>query len=177
MEVTTPDIATPPRGVTAATLLLYAVAATAVIVALIPVALVDDLKAAAEHAYAGTQLAATAAHDAASLAGSGLVSAFAAAAFWSALAFFCGRGRNPARITVWICGGLTALNVLVGISALPHDFFARRPDWYLPMFIVGIAIRLIGLAAASVLLAVPSSRPFFRKPLPPPIAQASQPTT
>ena len=177
MDITTPYITTRPRHVTTATWLLYAMAAASLIFGLIPVALMDDLKRAAEHAYAGTYLAGTAANEAVSSAGTGLLGGLVSAAFWSALAFFCARGKNVARIIVWICAGGLTLNLLLGISVLPKGFFAERPDWYLPMFVASATIRLIGLAAISVLLGMPSSRPFFRKPLSPTTAQGAEPTT
>jgi hypothetical protein len=169
MASSIPATATRPRTVSIASYLLYIVAAAPLVFSLVQVALIDDLKRAAERAYAGTYLADTAGADAASTAIIGLFGSIVTAIAFVALGYFCGRGKNPARILVWILAGGQSLNIPVSTHAFSHDFFAKRPGWYLPLTVANLAIVIGALLAVAILLAVPASRPFFRKP------QASQP--
>jgi hypothetical protein len=160
-----------PRTVSIASYLLYIAAAAPLVFSLIQVALIDDLKRAAERAYAGTYLADTASTDAASTAIGGLVGSIVVAIAVAALGYFCGKGKNPARILVWIFAGGQLFNLPVASQLFSHGYFARKPGWYLPLSVANLTIGLGTLLAVSILLAVPASRPFFRKP------QALQPPT
>lgn len=165
MEPATPTPVSRPRSVSIASYLLCASAAVPVMFALVQVVLVDDMKRAAELPYAGTSLAATAGTDAATTAGTTLVSAIVSAIAIVAIAYFCARGKNPARILVWIFAGGSLLTLPISISVLlSPGFFDRKPSWYLPLYVADITIIKGALFAASVLLALPASRPFFRKP-------------
>lgn len=164
-----PATAARPRTVSIASYLIYTAAAAPLVFALIQVALIDDLKRAAERAYAGTYMEATASTDAARTTITGLVGTIVSASAVVALGYFCGKGKNPARILVWIFAGGELLTLPALRTVLSHSFFAKKPGWYLPLSVANLTIVVGALFAASILLAVPASRPFFRKP------QASQP--
>jgi hypothetical protein len=152
-----------PRAVTIATNVLYVVAGIPPIFALVQLALVDDLKRAAERTYAGTELAATAASDAENLVTTGLFGSVVSAAILVALSFFCGRGRNWARILVWLFAVGRTLSVLISVRTLGDGYAATKPAWFIAGTATTLAITTAGILAAAVLLAVPASRPFFRK--------------
>lgn len=82
----------------------------------------------------------------------------------AALGYFCAAGRNAARVIVWLLTAGAMLNlVTVTVTVLRPDSYATRPDWY-PIFLVAAgAVQLIVLAAASILLAQPTARPFFHR--------------
>ncbi|MFG1649028.1 hypothetical protein ACGFIE_03810 [Micromonospora sp. NPDC049275] len=102
------------------------------------------------------------------------------------LAMFNNRGSNGSRITTWIVGGImvcctggTVLNGAGGGSFatggnsggdMPSGDEVRRrleealPSWITPVSILLGVISLLALLAALILLALPKSNEFFRKP-------------
>ncbi|MEH1164749.1 hypothetical protein V6V47_05115 [Micromonospora sp. CPCC 205539] len=103
------------------------------------------------------------------------------------LAIFNNQGRNGARITTWIVGGLmvccvggTLLSGAAGSFTttgggdssgdMPSGEEIQRrldealPSWLTPVSIVIGVISLLALLAALILLALPKSNEFFRKP-------------
>ncbi|MET8282297.1 hypothetical protein [Micromonospora sp. NPDC005174] len=101
------------------------------------------------------------------------------------LAMFNNQGRNGARITTWIVGGImvccTGGTLLSGAaggfttggnsgSDMPSaDEVQRRldealPGWITPVSLLLGVISLLALLAALILLALPKSNEFFRKP-------------
>ncbi|MEV4821756.1 hypothetical protein [Micromonospora sp. NPDC049274] len=102
------------------------------------------------------------------------------------LAMFNNRGSNGSRITTWIVGGImvcctggTVLNGAGGGSFttggnsggdMPSGDEVRRrleealPSWITPVSIALGVISLLALLAALILLALPKSNEFFRKP-------------
>lgn len=165
MESDVPYTMSRPRQVTIATYLLYAVPAAGLVGSLIDLAFVDDLKRAAERAYAGTDMAATAAADTATSALTGLVAGIVSAILIGALVFFCGMGKNWARIIVWVFTGGQLVTLANEVLLYSQGYFARKPSWYLPRTVATLTIDLVVLCAASILLALPASRPYFRKSL------------
>ncbi|MEU8152669.1 hypothetical protein AB0B94_03265 [Micromonospora sp. NPDC048986] len=101
------------------------------------------------------------------------------------LALFNNQGRNGARITTWIVGGIMVCCVgggllsnaaggfntgggTTGDGPSPEEIQRRLdealPSWVTPVSLVLGVLSLIALIAALVLLALPKANPFFRKP-------------
>ncbi|MFF0315185.1 hypothetical protein ACFYPH_11125 [Micromonospora sp. NPDC005252] len=101
------------------------------------------------------------------------------------LAIFNNRGSNGSRITTWIVGGImvccTGGTVLNGVGGgfttggnsggdMPSSEEVQRrleealPSWIAPVTITLGVISLLALLAALILLALPRSNEFFRKP-------------
>ncbi|WP_435206062.1 hypothetical protein [Micromonospora sp. bgisy143] len=101
------------------------------------------------------------------------------------LAMFNNQGKNGARITTWIVGGImvccTGGSLLSGAAGgfntggntgdgMPSAEEIRRrldealPGWVTPVSLLLGVISLLALLAALVLLALPKSNEFFRKP-------------
>lgn len=89
------------------------------------------------------------------------------------------RGRKGARITTWVvCGvgllyasyvGLYALSAITGDSSAWSDVdnvgnlqVRAYPDWWVPVYALLAAVMWQGQATIVVLLALPSSHPYFR---------------
>jgi hypothetical protein len=177
-----------PATVSAATWLLLltaAILATSAVLAFTQVGTFADVY---REAYAGTDL-----EDAAGLAGAGpvvggIVNLLFAVGF-VLLALFNRRGSNPARVVTWVLGGI-ALCCTGGSLALTGLTSSIRmdtgdgpdpaeidrmledalPDWYPPVSLTLTVVALLALVLALILLALPPSNAFFRKP-----AQAFQP--
>lgn len=104
------------------------------------------------------------------------------------LAVFVGKGKQWARITTWVWAGL--FGICCGIGALAGTAFSGAltglgggaggidqakvteemeqllPSWLTPVSMVLGIISLLAAIAVVVLLALPPSHPFFRKPEP-----------
>ncbi|WP_433128115.1 hypothetical protein ACQPWW_00740 [Micromonospora sp. CA-240977] len=114
------------------------------------------------------------------------------------LALFNNQGRNGARITTWIIGGIMVCCVGGGLLSNAAGGFTggetggdgpsaeeiqRRleealPSWATPVSLVLGVVSLIALVTALILLALPKANPFFRKAAPawePPAPGASYP--
>ncbi|GIJ50755.1 hypothetical protein Val02_76410 [Virgisporangium aliadipatigenens] len=114
--------------------------------------------------------------------GIGLAVLFAVA--WVILGFFDSKGKQPARIVTWVLGGLflccvsfsllgTAAGSLLGgggeVNGIDQDELARRiedatPGWANLVSTGGSVLQLILVLIAVILLALPQSHDFFRKP-------------
>ncbi|MEU4552811.1 hypothetical protein [Micromonospora violae] len=101
------------------------------------------------------------------------------------LALFNNQGRNGARITTWIVGGIMVCcvgggllsNAAGGLNAggggtggdgpTPEEVQRRLedalPDWVTPVSLLLGVLSLIALITALILLALPKANPFFRK--------------
>ncbi|WP_433265673.1 hypothetical protein ACQPWR_00785 [Micromonospora vinacea] len=99
------------------------------------------------------------------------------------LALFNNQGRNGARITTWIVGGIMVCCVGGGLLSnaaggfntgggttdgpSPEEIQRRLeealPSWVTPVSLLLGVLSLIALIAALVLLALPKANPFFRK--------------
>lgn len=111
------------------------------------------------------------------------------AAAFVVLAILNGKGKNPARITTWVVGGVALCCIGFGLatsaagnsftmrggstnSNLPDPAEVRRqlnaalPSWYNGLSVTVSLIGLLALLAALILLALPPSNEFFRKPQP-----------
>ena len=101
------------------------------------------------------------------------------------LAILNNQGRNGARITTWIIGGIMVCCVGAGLISgagggfntggntggdMPSPEEVQRrldealPSWITPVSLVLGVISLLALLAALILLALPKSNEFFRKP-------------
>ena len=79
------------------------------------------------------------------------------------LAYYVGRGKNVARILVWVCAAGTAgaLVVLVAGKVFSGGV-AGHPGWYFWFVLTLSVLQPGGLTVASILLAQPAARPYFR---------------
>lgn len=176
-----------PATVTAASWLLVIVAVIALVYLIASLAAMSDFNAAFEEAFAGTE-----SEDFA-----GVASFFAAvftggiyllvAVTLAILAVFNNQGKNPARITTWIvgglgvcCGGLNLLGTALGdVSTsmgtsedapsqdeMEQILTEHLPGWLEPTLLTGNVLGVLAVAVALVLLALPPSNEFFRKPQP-----------
>ena len=101
------------------------------------------------------------------------------------LAIFNNQGRNAARITTWIVGGIMVCCVggtlLTGVAGnftttgdtsgdMPSGEEIQRrldealPSWITPVSVLLGVVSLLALLAALILLALPKANEFFRKP-------------
>jgi hypothetical protein len=99
------------------------------------------------------------------------------------LSIFNNRGRNGARITTWVLGGLmlccgglglasagltSSMNLDSGAGPSQEEIQQRLsdalPSWYEPLSLILTVISLLTILAAVILLALPASNAFFRKP-------------
>lgn len=118
----------------------------------------------------------------------GTVVGLALSAAYGLLGIFNLRGANGARITTWILSGFQLLCVLCAFgsnalnSALPdadeagfdsdavqEAAYAETPFWYPAFESANLIIVFVGVIAVIVLLALPKSNEFFRKPPPAPV--------
>jgi hypothetical protein len=92
------------------------------------------------------------------------------------LAYYVGRGRNVARIVLWVAAAGEALSMAsyaALMTATGHP--ASWPGWYLPFTLAQRGLTVAVLAAASVLVTLPAARPHFRR-RPPVGTPGPQPT-
>ncbi|WP_204296645.1 hypothetical protein [Actinoplanes campanulatus] len=100
------------------------------------------------------------------------------------LAIFNNRGKNGARITTWVIAGLglccnslglggTVAGTAIGGTApsteqaqIEADVAAAMPGWYDAISLLTSVITVLALLGAIILLALPPSNAFFRRPVP-----------
>jgi hypothetical protein len=172
-----------PATVTAATWLLLLVAVTLVASAVLAFSQAGTIADVYREAYAGTDIEdSTDVIAAASSVGGGLFSLLLAAGF-VVLALLDHRGKNPARIVTWVLGGVGLCCVggglaLTGLTSGIQMDTADGPDpaevqrmlddalpaWYSPVSLTLTIAALLALVLALILLALPPSNAFFRKP-------------
>lgn len=177
-----------PAVVTAASYLLYLVAALQLIGALAALANLGTMQDAYRRAYQDFPELRDAA-DAIGAVGIGLGAGVAVlfAAGFVVLGILDGRGKNAARIVTWVVAGLGVCCSGIGLvgragsSALaglggagntdgPDPVEVQRivdealPSWYYPLTTTINALMLLALVAVIVLLALPAANAFFRRP-------------
>jgi hypothetical protein len=169
-----------PTTVTIATYLLFATAAMEVVSAIVSFAMLGafrDAWAKALEGVDGAEGAASMTSTATTVAQvtTGAVAAGFAVAY-ILLGVFVGKGSNGARITTWVLAGLTACcngfgaagsgSGRVGFTGTGStgDFAEALPGWYQPVTILMSVVALLLAVAVIILLALPSSHPYFRKP-------------
>ncbi|WP_018217899.1 hypothetical protein [Salinispora vitiensis] len=141
----------------------------------------DATREVLEEAYAGTAQEGTEGATVFMTAAMGVVELLFAVGI-VVLALLNNRGMNPARIITWVVGGITLCCVGVGMASFavgnmleidasgdvvsPEELNRRLeevlPSWYEPV-LTG-ALGAIALLVALILLALPKSNEFFRKP-------------
>jgi len=175
-----------PTTVTVAVILLYVAAGLEVINAIASIASYSAYNNAYKAAYAGTSLANQSSTAAVQVVVTVVVSLILAVIF-AVLAFLDGRGNRVGRILTWVLGGLAlcCTGSAFGLGAFAKSAYdAQRntnanlptydqlqttikdalPSWYTPVVtIAGIGV-LVATVVVIVLLALPASHPFFRKP-------------
>jgi hypothetical protein len=185
-----PQVPRPP-AVSAASGLLYLVAALQLIGGLAALATIGALRDAYTKAYQDyPDLRDSVETFTTAGAIIGLVVALLFAAGYVALGLLDSRGKNPARIVTWVVAGIgvccsgVGLAGRAGSSALsglgrtgggtdaPDPNEVQRivndalPSWYGPTTLAVNLIVMLSLIAIIILLALPASNAFFRRPAP-----------
>ncbi|MEU2612361.1 hypothetical protein ABZ570_12370 [Micromonospora sp. NPDC007271] len=193
---------TPPRArpgvVTTSSWLLILVAAIQVVNLILTLSTIGTVRDVLRDAYRGT--AAEQASEVAYAAGiAGAVLALLLAVGLVVLALLNNRGKNGARITTWVLGGILVCCTGAGLANtaaggltnggstsgnMPSSQEIQRrledalPSWYGPLSTALGLLALLALLAALILLALPAANEFFRKPQPawePPVPGAAYP--
>ncbi|SCL38316.1 hypothetical protein GA0074692_4971 [Micromonospora pallida] len=179
-----------PGSVTISSYLLILVAGIQVINLILTLATLGETRRVLEDAYADSSvngMDAIADFAIVAAVGSGLITLLMAVGL-VVLAVLNNRGKNGARITTWVLGGIllccsggSLVSGAVGSFSGPvggssadmpsQEEIARRledalPSWYTPVSTLVNLVAVLALIAALVLLALPASNQFFRKPQP-----------
>ncbi len=171
-----------------ASLLLYLLGALVLIYAVLSIyagTLLDKTKIVEIYRDAGMDSA-----TAESAAGFAAVGSYIGGAFYLLLAIvffvlgaFVGKGKQWARVTAWVFGGLaiccgilgaignaasSALSGMGGQSGIDQDKMTRdllelQPSWLAPVSTVLMVLTALAAIGVVILLALPPSHPFFRK--------------
>ncbi|HEX6967571.1 MAG TPA: hypothetical protein VF174_01905 [Micromonosporaceae bacterium] len=188
MTPITPPAKQRPGSVTIASYLLYLVAALQLLQFAVSLPVIGTIQAVYEDAYAGTEMAEVAGTvGIVGLIVGGVVSLIIAIGL-VVLAVLNNQGKNPARIVTWVlggiavcCFGLSLVSQAIGgtfTAGLPGEpdmpdpaevqrmLDERMPGWYAPVNTAIGVVSLIALLVALILLALPASNEFFRKPRP-----------
>jgi hypothetical protein len=173
-----------PSTVSAAVWLLYLYVALQVIAAILALANMGNFKDAYTEVFKNTDAADQGPTIATASVAIGVVLALLFGVAILVFAIFTGRGRNWARIVVWVvgglavcCGGLGMLSQVAGRSMnfggagsnapsqadIQRSLEAHLPGWYFPTATTAGIIGLLAVLAAVVLLALPASNEYFRK--------------
>lgn len=176
-----------PSTVTSSSYLLYVVAAIQVVSFLINLSVLGTFQRVYRDAFAGTDQPAVGETVATvTLVGGSALGLLIAIAI-AALAMLNNRGRNGSRITTWVLGGIflccSGVGLVGTLAGTFTDFGARGgnagpdpaevqrrleedlPGWYNPVTTALSVISLLALLGALILLALPASNAFFRKPV------------
>ncbi len=172
-----------PTTVTVSSYLLMLVAALSAIGAVISLTSIGTVSQAWRDVYRGDQQLAQASSFAVGAVGGGAAVLLLWAAVLVILAILNNRGRNASRIVTWVLGGISlccsgfsllgnaisgAAN-LQGTGGAESEQFQRRldeltPAWQEPVGLITNILTLLAMLAALILLALPASNAFFRKP-------------
>jgi hypothetical protein len=174
-----------PATVTVSSYLLWVTAAIALLDTILTLSVVGRMTEAYRDVYAGT---AAEGSEAVIVAVSvvGVVINILFAAGLAILAVFNNRGRQGARVTTWVlggislcCGGLglagtaltSSMNFDAGSTGGPSASEVERrlsevlPSWYGPLSTTLAVLSLLAILAAMILLALPASHAYFRRPV------------
>jgi hypothetical protein len=187
-----------PSTVTISSYLLYLYAALGLIGVVIGLSVIGTTSDVYREAYEGTSAEGAEAFVTVTSIIVGVVGLIFAIAF-VVLAIFNNRGKNASRIVTWVLGGISlccsgvslagsalsgSMNLDSGQNDVPDSAEIQRrledalPGWYTPVSITIAVISLLALLMALILLALPPSNEFFRKPAPawePPVPGAAYP--
>lgn len=175
-----------PATVTVASLLILVLVLAALAYVIATAATVGAMGDAFREIYAGTEMEDVAGVVGASSLIGGLIY-LAIAITLGILTIFNNQGRNGSRIATWVvgglglcCGGLSLITYALGdITAgmgddpqLPDTdemvaiMERHLPGWLDPVLLTSNVLGVLALAVAVLLLALPPSNEFFRKPEP-----------
>jgi hypothetical protein len=175
-----------PGTVTISSYLLYLVAAIQVLGTVVALAVAGDYQRVVKDAYADVEGGdAIASITSIGLIG-GAIFGLLVGIGLAILAIFNNRGKNASRITTWVIGGIFLCCGGFGLVSQaasgsmnfggPTDPDAPTPQelerlisdalpsWYMPVSILLSVVGLLALLGALILLALPPSNEFFRKP-------------
>ncbi|MEV1142590.1 hypothetical protein [Micromonospora sp. NPDC049799] len=172
-----------PAVVTISSYLLIFYAVLSVLSLIVALSTLSKIQDVYRDAFAGTD--AEGAESVATIAGigGGVISLLFAVGL-VVLALLNMRGKNGARITTWVVGGIAVCCTGVGLAGsavgnslggqntgnVPsQDEINRRldealPSWYEPVTTLLAVLGILSLLAALILLALPKANEFFRKP-------------
>ncbi len=170
-----------PGVVTISSYLLMFYAALAVLDVVVALTTLGAAREVYEEAFAGTTAEGTEGAVVFAAAATSVVTLLFAVGF-VVLALLNNRGMNPARITTWVVGGIALCCVAVGLAfsaagsvvegdvsgdVVSQEELNRRldealPSWHEP--VLTATLGAIALLVALILLALPPSNEFFRKP-------------
>jgi hypothetical protein len=173
-----------PTVVTVSSYLLYFSAATSIISAVLSLTTIGTIRRVYADLYTGTSGAGT---ESLVVAASvvGVVINILFAAGLAILAIYNNRGRQGARISTWIVGGIflccngfgllgnaatSGMNLDAGNTSGPSasDVEARLsdelPGWFTPVSTLLTVLTVLALLGAVILLALPAANAYFRKP-------------
>jgi hypothetical protein len=182
-EVPRPPGRVRPATVTAATWLLLLVVVLYVVSAVLAFTSVGTITDVYQQAYEGTELEGSEGFAGGSIIAVGVLNLLYAAGL-AVLAAFDYQGRNAARIVTWVLGGLALCCGGVGLAfsgaagniqtneveGAPSAAEVQRmvedalPSWYSAVSLTIGIVGVLALAVALLLLALPPSNQFFRKP-------------
>ncbi|MGI5212441.1 hypothetical protein [Plantactinospora sp. CA-290183] len=187
-----------PGSVTVSSYLLYLVAILLVVIGIAALATIGVTSEVLREAYAGTEVEGAETFAVGVIVVSAVVQFLFAAGF-VVLALLNNRGNNVTRIITWVLAGLALCCTGLGLAGNafsgmgtgagsganlpdPQDIQRRltdeMPSWVEPVSNVCSVLALLALLAAIILLALPASNEFFRKPQPgwePPVPGAAYP--
>ena len=169
-----------PTVVTISSYLLYLVGALTVIGAVLSLSVINTMYDVYRDAYAGDTAAGTENFVVgATVVGVVITVLFAAGLI--VLAIFNNRGRQGARITTWVIGGIlvccrgagifgtaatSSMNLDTGngpsASQVEQRLMDELPSWYTPVTVALSVISLLAILAAIILLALPAANAYFR---------------
>ncbi|WP_328651526.1 hypothetical protein OG598_26360 [Micromonospora sp. NBC_00330] len=174
-----------PSIVSISSYLLFLFLALQVISLIITLSTFGKTRDALREAYAGTATDGEQVADVFAVVGiGGSIVLLLLAVVLGVLALFNNQGRNGARITTWIVGGIMVCCVGGGLLSnaaggfntgggntangpSPEEIQRRLeealPSWVTPVSLLLGVLSLIALITALVLLALPKANPFFRK--------------
>lgn len=188
-----------PASVTISSYLLFLVAVLQVIGAIVALSTMGTISEVYEDLYAGTELEGVGTTIGTVTSVAGAVFGLLVAAGLVVLALLNNRGKNPARIVTWVLGGIflcctgfglvsqlagSALNMGGDTAEGPSPAEVQEalsqalPSWYMPVVLGTSILTLLALLVALILLALPPSNEFFRKPEPvwqPPVPGSAYP--
>ncbi|MEJ3743399.1 hypothetical protein WEI85_08940 [Actinomycetes bacterium KLBMP 9797] len=198
-DPTTPGARTRPATVTVSSYLLYLYAALGLIGVVVGLSVVGTMTEVYRDAYEGTDAEGMESFVTISTVGAAVLSLIFAAAF-VVLALFNNRGKNASRIVTWVLGGISLCCTGIGLAFtaagnsmgmgsssngnMPDPADVQRqlddalPGWYTPISTIVSVLALLVMLVALILLALPPSNEFFRKPAPawePPVPGSAYP--
>lgn len=184
-----------PATVTVANLLLLVVAAVYVIGFIMALSISGTVSDVFRDEFAGTEAEGAEGFAVAVFIGASVFNLLIAIGL-VVLAMLNNQGRNVARIITWVVGGIGLCCAGLGLvgsglgagggtagNGVDQEEVQRRledalPSWYEPLNLVILVVSILALAGALLLLALPASNAFFRKPpqsFEPPVPGGSNP--